>query len=358
MPHGHCYLWNPQLVWLHVVSDALIALAYLSIPFTLVYLARKRRDIPFNGIFFSFGMFIVACGTTHVMEIWTLWTPAYWISGTVKAVTAVASIATALFLIRLVPGALAIPRAHDLQVAHEKLRSANEILEKRTGELSRTLQEREGLLREKTSLLQEVHHRVKNNLQMISSLLNMQARQIRDETARASILESQGRVHSIALLHESLYQSADLGRIDMKDYVDKLVATLRRAHGGMGSHVRFLTEVDRIYLPVGAALPCGLIVNELVTNALKHAFPDTREVGQNDIHVEMRSVGGNLELVVGDNGAGFARAVDPGNAKTMGLTLVQDLSLQLGGRADFAAADGVRCTITFPAPRAENEDPT
>ena len=97
MPHGHCYLWNPQLVWLHVVSDGLIVLAYMSIPFTLVYLAHRRRDIPFNWMFFSFGMFIVACGATHAMEIWTLWTPLYWLSGGIKAVTAVASLATAGF---------------------------------------------------------------------------------------------------------------------------------------------------------------------------------------------------------------------------------------------------------------------
>ena len=95
MPHGHCYLWNPGLVWLHVISDGLIAMAYMTIPFTLVYLARKRRDIPFNGMFFSFGLFIVACGATHAMEVWTLWTPLYWLSGAIKAVTAVAPLGTA-----------------------------------------------------------------------------------------------------------------------------------------------------------------------------------------------------------------------------------------------------------------------
>jgi hypothetical protein len=108
MPHGHCYLWNPRLVWLHVISDGLIALAYTSIPFTLVYLARKRRDIPFNWMFFCFGMFIIACGATHVMEIWTLWTPTYWLSGAIKAITAAASVPTAVLLVKLVP----YPRAN------------------------------------------------------------------------------------------------------------------------------------------------------------------------------------------------------------------------------------------------------
>ncbi len=131
MPHGHCYLWNPGLVWLHVVSDALIALAYTSIPFTLVYFVRRRRDIPFNWMFLCFGLFIVACGATHVMEIWTLWTPVYWLAGAVKATTAAASVPTAILLVRLVPKALAIPTAEQLRKAHDDLQRAHELLEAR-----------------------------------------------------------------------------------------------------------------------------------------------------------------------------------------------------------------------------------
>lgn len=145
MPHGHCYLWNPALVWLHVVSDALTALAYASISLTLVYLARKRRDIPFNGMLICFGTFIIACGATHVFEIWTLWTPTYWMSGGVKALTAAASVPTAILLVKLVPKALAIPTAQDLAKAHEELRGAHEVLEarveERTAELTRKNEE-------------------------------------------------------------------------------------------------------------------------------------------------------------------------------------------------------------------------
>ena len=149
MPHGHCYLWNPGLVWLHVTSDALISLAYTSIPFTLVYLARKRRDIPFNWMFFCFGMFIIACGATHVMEIWTLWTPTYWLSGSVKAITAMASVPTAVLLVKLVPQALAIPTAEQLSKAHEELRKAHEVLETRVRERTAELtQKNEELARE------------------------------------------------------------------------------------------------------------------------------------------------------------------------------------------------------------------
>jgi PAS domain S-box-containing protein len=119
MPHGHCYLWRPGVLWLHVVSDALIALSYATIPFTLMYFARKRRDLPFHWMFGCFGVFIIACGATHVMEIWTLWTPRYWLSGGIKALTALASVSTALLLVRLTPRALAIPGLEALRASTE-----------------------------------------------------------------------------------------------------------------------------------------------------------------------------------------------------------------------------------------------
>jgi PAS domain S-box-containing protein len=109
MPHGYCYMWNRSLLGLHLVSDALIFLSYVSISLTLLYFVRKRRDLPFNWMFLCFGAFIVACGFTHVMEIWTLWHATYWISGAVKAVTALASVPTAILLIRLLPDAFQIP---------------------------------------------------------------------------------------------------------------------------------------------------------------------------------------------------------------------------------------------------------
>src|SRR4051812_47326224 len=122
MPHGHCYLWQPGIVWLHVVSDALIALAYTTIPFTLLYFVRRRRDLPFTWIFLCFGLFIVACGATHYLEIVTLWKPWYWLSGIVKAITALASLPTAVLLVRLIPRALALPSPDDLRRATEALR--------------------------------------------------------------------------------------------------------------------------------------------------------------------------------------------------------------------------------------------
>jgi two-component system sensor histidine kinase/response regulator len=128
MPHGYCYLWKPELVGLHVVSDSLIALAYYSIPLTLVYFVRKRRDLPFDWIFLLFGAFIIACGTTHILEVWTLWHPDYWLSGFIKAITAAVSLCTAVLLVPLMPKALALPSPAQLESANRQLE--NEIKER------------------------------------------------------------------------------------------------------------------------------------------------------------------------------------------------------------------------------------
>src|SRR5436309_14933761 len=126
MPHGHCYLWRPGLVWLHVVSDSLIGLAYVAISVTLAYLVSRIRNIPFNWMFLAFGLFIVACGGTHFMEVWTLWTPTYWLAGDLKALTAFASVATALLLPPLVPRAIDLMRDARLAEARRiRLETAN-----------------------------------------------------------------------------------------------------------------------------------------------------------------------------------------------------------------------------------------
>jgi hypothetical protein len=121
MPHGFCYLWTPNLIVLHVLSDSLIALSYLSIPITLVHFTRKRRDIPFSWMFLCFGAFIVACGGTHVMEVWTVWFPSYWLAGAVKAMTAGVSVVTAVLLIQLTPRALALPGIQGLLEINQRL---------------------------------------------------------------------------------------------------------------------------------------------------------------------------------------------------------------------------------------------
>jgi PAS domain S-box-containing protein len=128
MPHGYCYLWDRGLVALHLVSDVLIAAAYFSIPITLVYFVRRRKDLPFHWMFLCFGLFIVACGSTHAMEVWTLWHANYWLAGIVKGVTAAVSVPTAVLLVQLVPKALALRTSTELQEINRELAGVNQTL--------------------------------------------------------------------------------------------------------------------------------------------------------------------------------------------------------------------------------------
>ncbi|HBE19389.1 MAG TPA: hybrid sensor histidine kinase/response regulator [Cyanobacteria bacterium UBA11149] len=147
IPHGHCYLWESELMWLHIISDSLIFLAYYSIPITLIYFVQKRKDLPFDWIFLLFGGFIISCGTTHIIEIWTLWHPIYWISGALKAFTAGISILTAILLVAIIPKALAVPSPSQLE-------AANRELEKAKIELERRVEERTGQIREAMAQLE------------------------------------------------------------------------------------------------------------------------------------------------------------------------------------------------------------
>jgi C4-dicarboxylate-specific signal transduction histidine kinase len=134
MPHGVCFLWNPEILWLHAISDAVIAISYYLIPIALVYFVRKRTDLPFHWMFLMFGVFIFGCGTTHLMELWTLWHGTYRLAGVIKAITASASVVTALLLVRLMPQALALPSPAQLREANEKLARAHHELEARVRE--------------------------------------------------------------------------------------------------------------------------------------------------------------------------------------------------------------------------------
>jgi PAS domain S-box-containing protein len=157
MPHGHCYLWMPQLIWLHAVADSLIALAYYVLPVILVYFVRKRQDLPFHWMFLMFGAFIIACGTTHVMGVWNLWFPTYWLAGGVKVATATISLATAFLLIPLVPRALALSSPAELEGVNHELRA--QVLESRRAEaeLRRAHDELERRVTERTARLAELN---------------------------------------------------------------------------------------------------------------------------------------------------------------------------------------------------------
>jgi len=202
-------------------------------------------------------------------------------------------------------------------------------------------------LREKELLLKEVHHRVKNNLQVISSLLNLQARHVVDPRALELFKESQNRVRSIALFHEKLYQAKDLGHVEAFEYLNTLIANLLAAYGAKPTAVSLEVEREDILLGVDVAIPLGLVLNELISNALKHAFPDGRR-GQ--IRVQLgRCDQDRYRLVVSDDGVGFPADLDFRNAPSLGLQLVCTLVDQLAGTIELIGAPGTTFNVTFDA---------
>jgi PAS domain S-box-containing protein len=623
------------LVWLHIISDSLIALAYYSIPVMLVYFVRKRRDVPFDWIFLMFGSFIVACGTTHVMEVWTLWHPTYWLSGLIKAITAIISLYTAIELVSLIPQALVLPSPAALEMANDQLakevaerKRTEEILreseqrwqlalrgnndgiwdwnlknhevffsvrwkemlgyqeheishhfeemiqrvhpddlnlvtkavkdhfakktpfytqeyrilckdggykwildrgqalwdengnvvrmvgshtditerkqaeeklsqlltqletkvEERTVELRRinvslqrevaerqrieealrdseqrfraafdqaavgighlgidgkwlivnqklcditgyTAQElqsqtyqdltypedmkesRKSLeeilaghistfslekryvckdssivwinvtvslvqspanqpkyfiaviqdisdrkqseeqiqasLREKEVLLKEIYHRVKNNLQVISSLLSLQSEYIQDKQDLAIFQQSQMRIAAMALIHEKMYQSENLSRINFAEYVQDLVASLLISYEVSEDAIASKINIDEhILLGLDTAIPCGLIIHELVSNSLKYAFPLGRT---GEISISIREILENeIVLIISDNGIGLPSSFNFTDTASLGWQLVEALTSQLTGVLKINNDIGVEFQITFP----------
>lgn len=173
IPHGHCYLWEPNLVWLHVISDGLIALAYYSIPTALFYFVHKRVDLPFYWMFLLFSAFIIACGTTHILEIWTLWYPTYWLSGLIKAVTAMLSFITAVELLPLIPEALALPSPSQLRIANQALKtqiSERLLIEKELRNYQNCLEE---LVNIRTNELTQVNEQLRQEISEHQSILEI-----------------------------------------------------------------------------------------------------------------------------------------------------------------------------------------
>jgi PAS domain S-box-containing protein len=193
-------------------------------------------------------------------------------------------------------------------------------------------------LREKEVLLREIHHRVKNNLQIVSSLLNLQSLSI-EEDLRDVLKESQGRIKVMAMIHENLYQSESLARINFREYVERLVDDIIVSYG---ASVRTIVEVDDMKPDIDTAIPIGLIINELVTNSVKYAFPD----GTGTVRVSLRS-NGKAVLLVSDDGVGLPADVDPGETDTLGLMLVRILTEQLDGTLTIRRDHGTEFRISF-----------
>lgn len=339
-PHGFCLSWSPGLVALHAGSDVVIGLAYLSIPLAIAAFLRMRPDIRYGWVAYLFVAFILACGTTHLMAILTLWVPAYGIEGLIKLVTAILSIATAALLWPLLPKIAALPSAAELERR----------VEERTAELGRVVEEQKATLAQRDLLLREVYHRVKNNLQMVDGLLVMQSRQMTDPDARKALRGLRDRIFALGLVHQQLMSSSDLKTFDVAPFLGELSSNIVDGEAGGGVAL----SVEAIPLDVGLdfAIPLGLLVNELVTNSLKHAFPD----GGGEIAVKLSRAGdGELLLVVADNGKGYEGEPPrpDGSNVALGATIIKGLVAQMQGTIMVESKLGLtRSEIRLAAPLA------
>ncbi len=200
-------------------------------------------------------------------------------------------------------------------------------------------------LREKEVLLKEIHHRVKNNMQVIASLLTLQAGYLQDREARALLEESRQRVETMSLIHEKLYRSHDLAGIDFKEYVDELVAGMFSLYAEKSGQIEPTVNISGVFLDINNSIPCALIINELVSNVLRHAFPDGRS---GNMAILMGNDGdGKITLIVSDNGIGFPEGIDFRNTKSLGMQLVNSLVSQINGTIDLDRGEGTAFRIEF-----------
>lgn len=202
-------------------------------------------------------------------------------------------------------------------------------------------------LKEKEVLLKEVHHRVKNNLQVISSILNLQSSYVKDKKSLDLLLESQNRIKSMAFVHESLYQTKDFSNINFSSYVENITSNLVHSYSNPDNPPKLNMELDAIQLNLDTAIPCGLIINELISNSLKYAFRDKKD-GQLDVTV--KKSGNSIRIVIADNGKGFPANVDFRNTESLGLQLVVTLVDQINGKIELETKKGAKFTIDFSPP--------
>ncbi len=199
-------------------------------------------------------------------------------------------------------------------------------------------------LEEKDVLLGEIHHRVKNNLQIVYSLLDLQSFSIEDEKVLSMLRDSQHRIQSMALIHQTLYQSRDFASVDFHQVLHSLIPTLMQTYAIDSCHIDYKIESEDVYIPLNQAIPCGLILNELVTNALKHAYVDRT---QGEVIIRLEKQDQQVHLSIEDNGQGIPNGFDADKSESLGIRLVSILTKQIGGELTVQKSDPTKIKLSF-----------
>ena len=373
MPHGHCYMWEPILLWLHVGSDALIAIAYCTIPVTLIYFVRRRKDLQFNWMFLCFAVFILACGASHVMEIWTVWHPSYWLAGAIKAVTAMASIPTAILLMTLIPFALALPSPAALAASNEQLRKEIDDRVRIEGMLSQKNLELSALNAELKAFSYSVSHDLRAPLRSMDgfslALLEDCEHQL-DANGKDALQRIRLASQRMGHLIDDLLRLSEVGRAELKrEQLDlsalctDIAAQLSAENPGR--------QLDWVIEPGMLMQGDKALLRVVLQNLIENAWKFTTKVARPVIRIGSAEQADGTVYFVADNGAGFDMrnmeklfgafqrlhlAADfPGTG--IGLALVNRIIGRHGGRIWPEAAVGQGATFYFYASRDAHAEP-
>lgn len=369
IPHGHCYLWQPGVLWLHVVSDAFIALSYFSIPITLIYFVRQRKDLEFDWMYICFAVFILACGTTHLMDIWNVWHPTYWLSGGIKAITAMASIPTAFLLIRLVPMALSLPSPSKLKNINQQLQSEIVEREKIEEHLYQKNIELENANQAKDRFLAGMSHELRTPLNAIigftgTLLMKLPGPLTADQDKQLHTIQNSAH-HLLSLINDLLdVAKIEAGQVELEmvpvacqTVIQEVQETLRPMAEQKGLMLKVDLPSDPTLVITDQRALKQILLN-LVNNAIK--FTDA---GSITIHMDQQAENGYVitRFNVIDTGIGIQSEdqsklfqafsqVDSGSTRRydgtgLGLYLSKKLAYLLNGRLSFESEYGKGCTF-------------
>lgn len=230
-------------------------------------------------------------------------------------------------------------------MALEESNNARKLLQNNQEKLEKREQQIKSSLEEKEVLLKEIHHRVKNNMQIIYSLLNLQLRYVKDKEDIEIFRECQNRVRSMAMIHENLYSSSNLAEINLQEYIQNLISGLFRSYGANPQLIKTQINLEKVSMDMDKSICCGLIINELISNSLKYAFPENKGY----INLSLGRINDNdVEMIISDNGVGFPENMDFQRTETLGLQLVTNLINQLEGEIEIERTEGTKFKIKFP----------
>lgn len=384
MPHGHCYFWRPDILWTHVVSDAVIAVAYFSIPVTLLFFLRRRPDIPFPAMIALFALFIVLCGAGHLLEIWTIWNPIYSLQGVEKALTALVSIATAVAMVPIIPKVLA-------------MRTPAELQREVDGAVNRLRETQDQLVQNEKmaslgALVAGVAHEINTPVGIgvtAASTLRDHALSLRRGYANGTLRRSE-LDHFVSLAEQSadiilrnMERAADLvrsfkqvavdqssgerRRFELRPYIDEVLLSLG-PRLKKTSHAVELDCADGVFVDSYPGAVAQIVTN-LIGNSLMHAWPDDRA---GHIRIAVRTHADIIDLIYTDDGVGIPpedleRVFEPffttkrgAGGSGLGLHIIYNLVTQLlAGRIRITSVpgQGVQVSITFPAILAPQKVP-